>query len=198
MVFLLGLKKNMKVSTILCQNLFPFTEGIASASRAAFSRRNHRLGSTHNSTGLLSALVNLLLLLNWMDSDLVVDFCASLSLEEGARPDILISEEHRCMEKLRLRKCLVGKVLCLKLVNQDAFKITIFRAWQTLRVKGVVKSIGDSKFIFEFVNEIDKRRVLLEGLWLFNNTLVILEQLKNVSDISLMKFETQEFWIRVA
>lgn len=52
--------------------------------------------------------------------------------------------------------CLMGKAFCSKLVNQDAFKTTILRAWKTLRIKAVVEIISDNKFIFEFTNGIEK------------------------------------------
>lgn len=60
-----------------------------------------------------------------MDSDLVADLCASLSLDWEASPEIAISDEQRQLEVLRLKHCLVGRVLFSKLINREGFKTTI-------------------------------------------------------------------------
>lgn len=69
-----------------------------------------------------------------MELDLVFDLYASLSLEDEAGSAISISKKQWRIEEMRLNRCLVGKVLCPKLVNKDVFKNTIMRAWQSLRI----------------------------------------------------------------
>lgn len=71
--------------------------------------------------------------------------------------EVLILEEKKQREELRLSRCLAGKVLSLKLVNRDAFKNTILQAWRTLRISVVIKSIGENMFAFDFANNMDKR-----------------------------------------
>lgn len=46
------------------------------------------------------------------------------------------------------------------------------QAWQNIReVKA--KSLGNNVFMFKFGTEVEKRRVLTNGLWHFNNALIL-------------------------
>lgn len=108
-----------------------------------------------------------------MESELAAELCASLSLYDKAGPTISISKEQWQLEETLSNRCLIGKVLPPKLVNKDAFKVTLLRAWNTLRIRAIIESIGDNKFVFEFLSDVDKQRVLFEGTWHFNNALVV-------------------------
>lgn len=127
----------------------------------------------------------------------MTELCASLSLDDEAGPTISISKKQWRLEEHWLSRCLVDKVLSLKLVNGDAFKVTILCAWNSLRIRAAIECIGSNMFVFEFPSEVEKQRLLLEGPWHFNNALVVLEQLEEGGDMGAMKFETQDLWIRV-
>lgn len=60
----------------------------------------------------------------------------------------------------------------------------------------MAESLGENKFVFYFPNVAVKRRVLLEGPWLFNGALVVLVEPKEVGDLARLDFSKQEFWIR--
>lgn len=50
----------------------------------------------------------------------------------------------------------------------------------------IIKSLGENKFVFCFLHDPDKRRVFLDGSWLFNGSLLVLEKPKFRGDIAKM------------
>lgn len=52
-------------------------------------------------------------------------------------------------------------------------------------------------YVFYFLSELDKRIVLLDEPWHFNNCLVVLEEPKNAKGVVSMKFNLQDFWVQV-
>lgn len=60
-----------------------------------------------------------------MDTDYIVDLCASLSFEEEDDSCTSITEAMIFKERARLDRCLVRKVLCTKAGNRDTFKIAM-------------------------------------------------------------------------
>lgn len=56
---------------------------------------------------------------------------------------------------------------------------------------------ASNSFIFYFETEADKRTIFLEGPWQFNNSLVILDEPKEVGGLGKLKFDVQQFWIRI-
>lgn len=102
-----------------------------------------------------------------MDSDYISNLCASLSLDEEEDTHVPLSDDQKLRERARLGRCLVGKDLCAKVVNRDAFNIAMIRAWSTVK-DVVIESLEENKFIFYFSNGADKRRVVLDRPWNFN------------------------------
>lgn len=53
-------------------------------------------------------------------------------------------------------------------------------------VNMVIESLGENKFVFYFSHDAEKRRVILDGPWNFNNSLIVIEEPKEVGDIAYM------------
>lgn len=95
---------------------------------------------------------------------------------------ITLSGEGGCRVSLRSRMrakgekiaagCLIGIALTNRSVNKEGMKMALQQAWQNIReVKA--KSLGNNVFMFKFGTEVEKRRVLTNGLWHFNNALIL-------------------------
>ena len=67
----------------------------------------------------------------------------------------------------------MGKILLNRDVNKDGLRYAMQQAWKTTKeIK--VESLGDNIFVFKFVVEQDKKRVLTEGPWHFDKALIVL------------------------
>lgn len=90
----------------------------------------------------------------------------------------------------------MGKVLTNRSVNKEGLKIALQQAWQNIReVK--IESLGDNVFMFKFAMEVDKRRVLMNGPWHFNNALIVFIEPIGIGDISKEPFTHTSFWVQL-
>ncbi|CAK9146156.1 unnamed protein product [Ilex paraguariensis] len=67
-----------------------------------------------------------------------------------------------------------GKVLSVKLYNKMAFKSTMKKVWNTIKVEFI--EAGDNLFLIQYSNMLDKIRVLRGMSWSFDNHLVLLKE----------------------
>ena len=92
--------------------------------------------------------------------------------------------------------CLIGKVLTSRNVNKEGLKIALQQAWQNIReVK--VENMGENVFMFKFGAEVDKKRVLINGPWHFNNALIVFTEPVGIGDISKQSFTHTSFWVQL-
>lgn len=60
-----------------------------------------------------------------------------------------------------------------------------------------IESLGDNKFIFQFTNEKDKRRILVGEPSYRDNFLIMLEEPKGIGDTNKLEFSRVTFWIQI-
>ena len=70
---------------------------------------------------------------------------------------------------------LIGKFLTCKPFNKRAAKNTIRRAWGLDKDLQIV-DVRSNLFQFKFQTEFDLERILKEGLWTFDNQLLMLKK----------------------
>ncbi|KAM7518224.1 hypothetical protein LguiB_017186 [Lonicera macranthoides] len=90
---------------------------------------------------------------------------------------------------------LVGKLLTRKHYNREAFKTLITKVWKPM--KGLhISDFGDDMFVFKFGNELEARRVLLNGPWNFDCSLLLLERATGYEVPSAVNLQWASFWVR--
>lgn len=94
-----------------------------------------------------------------------------------------------------MKNCVVGKVLTTKPVNRDGFRRNMKNIWVTSGGMSI-ESLGTNQFIFHFVHEEDKRRILTGGPWHYDNALILTVEPKGVGEISKIEFRKATFWVQ--
>lgn len=100
--------------------------------------------------------------------------------------DSLISDQ--------MNHCLVGKLLTSRTIVSGIIKNTFSNAWRT-NLNFSVDSLGRNVYLFKFDAKKDKEMVLKLGPWLFDNTLLVLEDQKVNLRLSQLPFNKAAFWI---
>ncbi|GMP28799.1 hypothetical protein CsSME_00004192 [Camellia sinensis var. sinensis] len=72
-----------------------------------------------------------------------------------------------------LERCLVGKILASKILNQIVVSNILQSAWK-LRSKLVISPWGDNVYMFQFADSKDRCKVLDEAPWLVMGNHLIL------------------------
>ncbi|XP_059429272.1 uncharacterized protein LOC132163092 [Corylus avellana] len=122
--------------------------------------------------------------------------CNKISLTEGEKVGITVSEGD--VEEIRAKgtNCLVGKLWIEKLVNKEAFKSVISRIWRTVG-QVIFKELQDNCWLFEFAGRDDKRRVLEGRPWSFDRHALVLNDFDGKTPPSQMQFRHSPVWIQV-
>ncbi|CAH9147910.1 unnamed protein product [Cuscuta epithymum] len=133
--------------------------------------------------------------------DMLVDRHGHLQLEkeDDKLVDILLLDEsgREELDGGLSEWSLVGTVFIEKRVNFLSFRDTMASVWRPGR--GVsIKEICDKRYIFSFYHEIDMKRVIEYGPWLYDHNLVVLCELK-LDDVPLKVplFFFLDFWVQV-
>jgi hypothetical protein len=93
-------------------------------------------------------------------------------------------------------KCLVGKVWADKLVNKEAFQSVMSNVWRT--AGGVkFKDLKDNIWLFEFTDQVDKKRVMEGRPWSFDRQIIVLNEFDGSIPPSQLEFNHSPIWIQV-
>ncbi|TXG73460.1 hypothetical protein EZV62_002039 [Acer yangbiense] len=130
-----------------------------------------------------------------MDSE-IAQLYKNLSIadEDGAIHEM--SEEAQRDGVVDVNHCLVGKVLSGKKVNREAFKGLIEHLWNQFRTVEI-ESVGENILMFFFSNQEDRNRIWQRGPWYFDKSLIALEKLTSMREISLLGFNKVELWVQI-
>lgn len=100
-------------------------------------------------------------------------------------------------ERIHIDSCLVGKVLTSQLVNKEASRLSMARLWGKDKETEIeIGSLGKNKFVFSFANVQSKRKILLDGPWHFNKTLIIFRELR-LEKLRNLHFKYVNFWVQI-
>jgi hypothetical protein len=122
--------------------------------------------------------------------------CRNISLTEGEKVGIMVTEGEVAEIKERGANCLVGKLWTEKGVNKEAFKTVLSRLWRTAG-RVAFKEFQENCWLFEFAGEDDKRRVLEGRPWSYDRYALVLNDFDGNTPPSLMQFQHTPIWIQV-
>lgn len=109
----------------------------------------------------------------------------------GSGPNYCIKEETN-----NLQYCLMGKVLTNKLVNIEAFRSMMKNMWKVQK-NTITDYVGDNLLMIRFLNQIEMRRVIYSGPWLFDKSLVLLEVPQNIDQSGHLELKSATFFIHL-
>ncbi|CAH9082689.1 unnamed protein product [Cuscuta europaea] len=91
---------------------------------------------------------------------------------------------------------LVGTITSEKSVRFSSFRDTMANIWRP--VKGVaITELGNKRYMFQFYNVNDMKRVLEEGPWIFEQNLIVLARLRQ-GDLPLeVPLNKADFWLQI-
>lgn len=91
---------------------------------------------------------------------------------------------------------LIGKLICQRPIPPDAILRTFAPVWNlenSLSVRGLSKNV----YLFKFQKEMDIKKVLRNGPWFFDRSLLVFESLEEQSITDNMDFKMVSFWIHL-
>nr|CCA66039.1 hypothetical protein [Beta vulgaris subsp. vulgaris] len=129
-------------------------------------------------------------------ADELVESCRRLRIveEENEVVDLGAVESTNLTAKTSLM--LVGKVLSTRAVNLDALKRVMTQIW-SLNSNMVVRAIDSNSFIFQFFHWKDKAKILDGRPWLFDQKLLVIDEILGDTQPSDVVLETSPFWVRI-
>lgn len=119
-----------------------------------------------------------------------------LSLTEQEEDEVVV--ESGKLEDITLcgGKGLNMTLLTEKHFNREAFKMTMKRAW--LSVKSVrFRDLNSSLILVEFYDRRDKERVVRKGPWSFDKQLVMVRDVDGRPKVHQIKVIATTFWVRI-
>ncbi|KAL5767822.1 hypothetical protein ACOSQ2_014605 [Xanthoceras sorbifolium] len=131
-----------------------------------------------------------------MDTDEVERLCAAISLIEPNRPVATMDAELQEIGQQKLALCLAGRLMVSKQVNKESFRAIFPKIWRTTQ-EVEIEVLWDNIFGFHFKNLVDRKRVMAGGPWSFDGSLLVLEELTDVGELSRLAFNRAEFWVQI-
>jgi hypothetical protein len=119
----------------------------------------------------------------------------SISLMEGERQGLIITEDETAELHLKSGRCLVGKLMSERRVHKEAFQSMMSKIWKTLESVHF-KELHDNLWLLEFGNESDKRRIKEGRPWLFDRSVLVLKELEEHIPPTQMEFSHALFWVQ--
>ena len=97
------------------------------------------------------------------------------SLTEYEKSKVLI-DKAQIEEIIDARKnCFIGKLLTKRVINLEAMKSILYKIWKL--VSGLdIKEDSDKVYVFQFNDEAEKDRVLVNQSWSFNKSLIVMKE----------------------
>ncbi|XP_019191313.1 PREDICTED: nucleolin-like [Ipomoea nil] len=121
---------------------------------------------------------------------------ASLSLDEEEDEALVISIDEVNEDRVEFKYMLVGKLLTDKPIKFMNLRDTIAATWRP--GMGMMMTEADyNLFVFQFFHQVDLKRVMEDGPWCFDQSLLVLHRMQPSElpkDIPLCK---AEFWVQV-
>ncbi|XP_031111264.1 nucleolin 1-like isoform X3 [Ipomoea triloba] len=121
---------------------------------------------------------------------------ASLSLDEEEDEGMVIGIDEVNEDGVEYKYMLVGKLLTDKPIKFKVLRDTIAATWRP--VMGMMMNEAEyNLFVFQFFHQVDMKRVMEDGPWCFDQSLLVLHRMQPSecpNDIPLCK---AEFWVQV-
>ncbi|TXG68938.1 hypothetical protein EZV62_003873 [Acer yangbiense] len=106
-----------------------------------------------------------------MSADEIAELCATMSLKEKEGSVHSLKEELKDDGIKKMSLSHVGKIFGNKLINRDAFRTVMMRAWR-VKTRLTIEVVMNNIFTFHFQCYGERKRVLMGGPWSFDNFLL--------------------------
>ena len=134
--------------------------------------------------------------LTTMDTEELIRKCKAITIREEDKAKITLEVNLKNKKEQMMAGCLVGKVMLTKGVNKEGLKAALQQVWRTFKeVK--IESLGNNIFMFRFVEEADKKRVLKGGPWHFDRALIVLTEPWGIGEVAKQSFTHTSFWVQI-
>jgi hypothetical protein len=129
-------------------------------------------------------------------ADQLEKLCGSISLTEGEKVGLTITEGEVDEVRAQGGRCLVGKVWMGRRANKEAFKTVLSRIWRIFH--GVIfKELDDNIWLFEFEDVDDMRSVLGGRPWSFDRQMLVVKEFDGMTPASQIDFNYSPFWVQI-
>jgi hypothetical protein len=128
--------------------------------------------------------------------DKIEKLCGKISLTDGEKIGIQISEGEVAENMVSGGLCLVGKVWADKQVHKEGFKTALSRIWRLVE-EVTFKELQDNMWLFEFSNLVDKERVMAGRPWTFDRQILVLNDFNGRTPPSQLDFTLSPIWVQV-
>ncbi|CAN1767560.1 hypothetical protein LINPERHAP1_LOCUS10307 [Linum perenne] len=121
---------------------------------------------------------------------------AQLTLEEEDEEEIVIARDDIVLTTEDFTLCLMGFLLTSKGYNFPAFRSRMASLWRPGR-RVAIEEYGEKLLLFRFNHIVDLKRVLELGSWLFDESLLVLHELKPGEHPNSVELCHADYWVRV-
>ncbi|XP_042950180.1 uncharacterized protein LOC122282289 [Carya illinoinensis] len=126
----------------------------------------------------------------------LIETWGKLKLIEREQADVLFDLTTEEATLRRGNMSLLGLVITEKVINSEAFKISMGRIWK-LRGGLKIKGVGKNLFLFEFDEATDMQKVKLGRPWTFDRQLLCLKDYNGQISPKEMVFDKEPLWVQV-
>lgn len=122
------------------------------------------------------------------------DMYANLTLADEEEEGLVLGREDIAEAKKTF--VLVGKFLTDKNINFSAMQNVITSLWKPK--EGMeIHDLGGFRYSFVFYHKMDLQKVVEEGPWSFEQSMLVMKQLKNNEDPHLVQLQEADIWVQV-
>lgn len=129
-------------------------------------------------------------------ADEIEELCGRISLTDGEKECIMITEGEVADLADKGSRCLVGRLVTEKRFNREAFRCLLTRLWRPVG-RIIFKEIQENLWVFEFFESDDMRRVLEGRPWSFERYILVLNNFMGSVPPSQMAFTQSPFWVQI-
>ncbi|XP_038689982.1 uncharacterized protein LOC119988849 [Tripterygium wilfordii] len=91
---------------------------------------------------------------------------------------------------------LLGRLHYERSISKEVLSNTLKEIWK-LKVHPIFKTLGKNLFAISFENEKDKKRIMEGRPWLFDQHLLVLQEMQSKVPLKEIPFDTELFWVQV-
>ncbi|XP_019167860.1 PREDICTED: uncharacterized protein LOC109163565 [Ipomoea nil] len=128
----------------------------------------------------------------------IVDQCANLTLADVEDEDLAVRVPYvpDANEPAEEGFFAVGRVLTNRAVRFAYFQDTMAGVWQA--AMGVnMRELQPRRFLFRFYHKADLLRILSEGPWAYEQSLLVMKRLELGEDPEIVQLDHAEFWVQI-
>lgn len=129
-------------------------------------------------------------------ANLLEELCGNMSLTEGEKVGLTITKDATADLRLKGGKCLIGRLSSKRRIQKEVFRSMMARLWKTMG-NVVFKELHENLWLFEFSTEGDKLWVKEGRPWLFDWSVLVLQNVDETIPLLQMDFHRSPIWVQV-